>query len=1208
MKPLNPFDLDLQLTTLIEASAGTGKTYTITTLVVRLIAEGYPIESILVVTFTEAAAAELKLRIRDRLSRVLAGMESKAAASTEDRPVEDPAPEELPDELVSFMTARPDPDLVRRRIRVALTGFDQAAVMTIHAFCLQTLTAHAFETGTAFDMELIRDGTGFYRQVCMDYFMTRINDLDPLMLRFLAQKNLTPDTLGRRMVPAVSRPGVILIPEDPGFTEVSEAYRNATAAIQGWLDHHIQDIIDLIRSDPGLDKRSYSTRNVPRWLEAARQTLEEQGDDTLFVMTEKGDSLYRFSRTCLEEKTKPGASCPVHPFFDACQNLVDLYQGMEANAMALLHGFPPFYKQALAELKQRQGQCFFDDLVHDLARTLDGGPGRGLLIQAVRDQYEACLIDEFQDTDPAQYRIFATLFARAPSRFSGSRPFFMIGDPKQAIYGFRGGDIFAYLAASRDSDRQFTLDRNYRSAPLLVQAVNDLFETDPHPFVFNQIPFYRVGTPASAVHGIEDAAGPVTPLQFDFLPRDTLNADSSDYLTKEAARRLIPDIVAKVLLSDMTAGYIRVDKHGTRSPIDFKDMAVLVRTNREAGEIQAALSSVAIPCYLSKTGSVFDSPQAMELHDLLWAVFRPDHVGFVKAALNSSVFGVDPDALALLSQTEIWQWQDRFRHWKTLWESRGFIVMIQDLLHCPEGLLNASSAMDDRGLTNFYHLVELVSQAVMTRHLSLFYLLKWYQAQLLPDTREETADELRLESDRNAVAIVTIHKSKGLEYPVVYLPYLWSDSRPKAGEPVLFHDPDNHFQLCLDLRGQGYQGPDIRGMDRSADRHRTEDFAEQRRLLYVAVTRASALCRIVWAGISGVAESALGSLIHPQGCDTDGAMIRDLEALAGKANHIQVNMLDPERPAPALPGTDAVQSSLSARSLIHPLQPAFQVTSFSALVKGHSDKNVESDLSGGSRDEWAMYDGPSDPDTEMNLTPVDRDRTEIRLREFPKGAGAGDFFHAVLEQMDFQWDTGAVTACVSEYLHRFGFSGDRSAGTVAAAIQEMVAAPLPAGENTFCLKDIAWSDRMTEAEFFFDGTRDNGFHPGDLFAGTTRWKAYAQTLKALNPDRLSGFIKGFIDLVVRYKGKYYLMDYKSNYLGEFYENYHLPAMTRAMESHHYVLQYHIYASALHRYLSWRMNRYDPATDFGGVLYLFIRGMHPGHPGAGVFFDRPAVVF
>ncbi len=1198
MIALNPFDLDLGQTTLIEASAGTGKTYTITTLVVRLIAEGYAIDAILVVTFTEAAAAELKLRIRNRLSRVLAGMASDGALSAED-----PA-----DELVSFMAAHPDPDQVRRRIRLALTDFDQAAIMTIHGFCLQTLTAHAFETGTSFDMVLTADASGFYRQVCMDYFMTRINDLDPLMLRCLAQKKVTPETLGRDMKPAVTRPGVTLLPLNPGFADVCDAYRDATSQIQDWLETNMQAIIDVIQSDPGLDKRSYSTRNVPNWLEAARQTLESQGKNTLFVMTEKGDSLYRFTYACLEQKTKPGARSPRHPFFDACQMLYDLYQVMEANVLAVRHAFPLFYDQALAVLKQQQGQCFFDDLVHDLDRALTQGPGRRSLIRAVQDQYDACLIDEFQDTDPAQYRIFATLFARARSRFGGFRPFFMIGDPKQAIYGFRGGDIFAYLTASRHCDQQFTLEKNFRSSPLLVSAVNDLFSADPHPFVFRDIVFNRTGTPDTTGHGLKDNTGFITPLRFDFLPRSRKDLDKNGYIAKETARRIIPDIVANAVLSDMSAGYRLVDKNGTPALIDFKDMAVLVRTNREAQDIQAALSTAKIPCYLSKTGSVFDSSQAVELNDILWAVFRPDHVGFVKAALVSSVFGFDPDELAGLSQNAVWQWQDRFRNWKTLWESRGFIAMIQDLLHSRDGLLHPESAMDDRGLTNFYHLVELISQAALSRHLSLFYLLKWYQAQLSADTRDEAADELRLESDRNAVAIVTIHKSKGLEYPIVYLPFLWSGPRPRAGEPLLFHDPDKDFALFLDLRGRGYQGADRGNMERAVDQQDLEDRAEQRRLLYVAVTRASAMCRIFWAGVSGVGASALGSLIHPRGCDTDEDMLADLNLLAGNFQCMKIQVLDPEQAVLALDDHVPPPVTLSPRTVTRQIRPAFQVTSFSALVKGHPGEIIDEEMSGSSRDEWALYGVAADGTGGEYLDDPARARTVIPLQAFPKGAGAGDFFHAVLENMDFQWNLEAITACVATYLHRFGFSRDSFTAPVASAIQDVIDAPLTAGETALCLREIALCHRMTEAEFFFDGTRGNGFHPADLFARTVRWKAYAENLQDQDPNRLSGFIKGFIDLVVRHQGKFYLIDYKSNFLGDTYEDYGPAAVTRAMETHHYVLQYHIYTKALHRYLSWRMNNYDPEKDFGGVLYLFIRGMHPDRPGSGVFFDRPTVGF
>jgi exodeoxyribonuclease V beta subunit len=458
------------------------------------------------------------------------------------------------------------------------------------------------------------------------------------------------------------------------------------------------------------------------------------------------------------------------------------------------------------------------------------------------------------------------------------------------------------------------------------------------------------------------------------------------------------------------------------------------------------------------------------------------------------------------------------------------------------------------------------------------------------------------------VAIVTIHKSKGLEYPIVYLPYLWSGPRPRAGEPLLFHDPDKDFALFLDLRGRGYQGADRQEMARAVVQQDLEDRAEQRRLLYVAVTRASAMCRIFWAGVSGVGDSALGGLIHPDGCDTDEDMLKELSALAGNFQRIQAQVLATEQTVLSVADHKPPPATLSPETVTRQIRPAFQVTSFSALVKGQPGETVNEEMSGGSRDEWALYEvgaegtGGEPPDDPARTRPV------IPLQAFPKGAGAGDFFHAVLENMDFQWNPEAVTACVATYLHRFGFSRDSFAAPVASAIQDVVAAPLTAGENTFCLRDIALSHRMTEAEFFFDGIRDNGFHPADLFAETVRWKAYAKGLRDRVPNRVSGFIKGFIDLVVRHQGRFYLIDYKSNFLGDTYEDYGPAAVARAMETHHYVLQYHIYTKALHRYLSWRIKGYAPETHFGGVLYLFIRGMHPDRPGSGVFFDRPTVGF
>ncbi len=1232
MIPLDPFTLDLQKTTLIEASAGTGKTYTITTLVVRLIAAGYPVESILVVTFTEAAAAELKLRIRMRLSRALAGLR---AAGKEN------------DDLVQFLAGMADPGLVCRRISLALTCFDQAAIMTIHSFCLQTLKEHAFETGSAFDMALLADQTGFLRQVSMDFFMARINDLDPLMLRLLAHKGITPETLARDMQPAVVRPGLCIIPAPSAFTRVCDRYRQIVVRIHACLAEDARGVADLIQAHTGLDKRSYSKKNVPVWLGAALEKCGTQGEDALFVMTEKGDSLYKFTPARMKEKTKAGADPPEHLFFDLCKELSDLYQIMETNVISLKCDFPQFYEQELARMKQHQGQCFFDDLVNDLACALNTF-GKKQLISAVQKKYEACLIDEFQDTDPAQYRIFSTLFAKAPSRFGGTRPFFMIGDPKQAIYAFRGGDIFAYLAACRDSDQMFTLEKNFRSSPLLVQAVNDLFCAASCPFLFDDIGFTRVGTPDTAENRLQDNENNVAvPLQFSFVPRDDLDVDRQGYVTKQNAKFLIPKIVAGEILRDLTAGYTLLNKSGVPVPVTPGDMAVLVRTNQEAEDVHTALAQKNIAAFISKTGSVFDSPQAVALNDILWAVFRPDRISFMKAALATSVFGFSMAQLWTLSPEVLEQWQERFQEYKQIWEKKGFIAMIMALLHSPGGLLRADAGISEREVTNLYHLVELTAQAELHRHLSMFYLMRWYQGQLFADTRDEATDELRLESDRQAVTIVTIHKSKGLEYPIVYLPYLWSGTRPVSSRPVLFHDPDAGLQLCMDLRSTDYHGPDTAGMEKSRALHTLEEKAEQRRLLYVALTRASAMCRIFWCGISGIADSALGSMVHPKGCADDTDMAADLQALVADQKNICVQFLT--SPGPDTPLWDEKKQlpELHARQLTRQIRPFYGITSFSALARGAAaqpggtavpDPNRASVIPDPGIDLSDLTAVTPDPRTDTpNLTIVTPDEgtdtpnprggtpapktdiaapgehiatripvadTAICLQIFPKGAGSGDFFHAVLEHMDFQGDAAHVAACVARYLPRFGLGDPALLAPATAAVTDIVSTQLVTGPEGFSLRNVARTDRLTEAEFLCDA---HTLHlPGlaDLLSIQKNRKAYAARLRGLDQGSVTGFVKGFIDLVVRVRGRYYIIDYKSNFLGDTYADYSLAAMTAAMEEHHYILQYHLYVMALYRYLTLRCKDYDHDRDFGGVLYLFIRGMHPDLPGSGVFFDRP----
>ncbi|MCG8684638.1 MAG: UvrD-helicase domain-containing protein, partial [Desulfobacterales bacterium] len=796
--PLDPFNLDLEQVTLIEASAGTGKTYTITTLFTRLVAMGYPVESILVVTFTEAAAAELKLRIRQRLN------ECETALSDENTQIDGK------DELVSFLFAQPDRDMIRKRLRLAVTCFDLAAIMTIHSFCFSILKDNAFESGSYFDMELLTDSQGFLNQVATDFFSSRINDMNPLFLSFLEQAGFTPQSLVNSMARVVGRSKIKIVPTPLVFNDIGDEYSGQVKKTAQILAQEKEAIFTLIQTHKGVDKRSYSKKNLPSWLNGCVELLDgAQKTVSVFNMKEKGDPLYKFTRTRLADKTKAGHTPPDHPFFDACETLLEFTNVMEENLMALQYEFLEYYAQALAAMKQNQGACFFDDLINDLAAALEG-PRRNALKKAVLDRYQGCLIDEFQDTDPGQYYIFSTLFSTLASHCPGddgrAMPFFMIGDPKQAIYGFRGGDIFAYLAASRTCKQSFTLTTNYRSAPKVVQGINNIFLRIKNPFGFKEIPFFPVDTPDYAVDILVKESKPVPPVSFVMMNRNTMACDRSGMIKKAVAIDMLPKILATDILSILNDPHLCLKQKGSGEDESNRifpgDMAVLVRTNDQAEAVRQALSQNNIPCFLSKTGSVFDSPQAIELFDILSAVDRPEHTGLVKAAMVSSVYGATESFLLRLKDEDelMAGWQDRFRDYRRIWEEKGFVPMISRLIHDDDPELSPCADLDERGLTNIYHLVELLSQAALDqgadRSQSRSMLLRWFRNQLFKDTREQTADELRLESDDKAVAIVTIHKSKGLEYPIVFLPYLWAGTRSidKSG-PAVFHDPLNQDEL-----------------------------------------------------------------------------------------------------------------------------------------------------------------------------------------------------------------------------------------------------------------------------------------------------------------------------------------------------------------------------------------------------------------------------
>ncbi len=1268
---LDPLKLELEKNVLIEASAGTGKTYTITTLFTRLVVKGFNVDSILVVTFTEAAAAELKHRIRQRLVSSLSVLEKNDGLREKDQ-------------LDLYLLQGSKKETAQRisRIKQAIVCFDEASIMTIHSFCFRILRENAFETGALFNVKLIPDTKSIIKDIVIDFMSVEINDLDPLFLKFLKKKNFKITNLVSLFTRFISRPEAKIIP-DPDhvkFCDVSRDYKNICLKLLKTLKVCSEEIKEIFLNHPGVNRRSYSRKSVEKWLETAEKDLlkfyVKNDDDAgisisagtgavnnsceinktknidgfktagitysaghIFNMTEKGDSLYKFTNSRLREKNKKNCPVPCHAFFDLCEKLLELSRVFEENITALKIKFFTFVMKELEIKKERLGICFFDDIINGLADALES-KNADMLVHGIREEFSAVLIDEFQDTDQRQYSIFSKVFSGTLS------PFFMIGDPKQAIYAFRGGDIFAYLRAVKDTKgRAYTLEKNWRSDPLLVNAVNTVFMKKENPFLFNEIGFNPVVTPDTAENRFMKNRSLCPAFQFLFINAKSGDTDKQGFIKKDWAKKNLPlivaDDIASLLMSDDS---IKI-KDGQCKPLALDDIAVLVRTNIQAESMNNALSAAGIPSYISKTGSVFDSKEAIEISDLLAAVLEPENTGFINAALCGGLFGLsgmdifllDPDNLpdsvdsvdsnnsdnsensgysdnpdgVERERSEIFFnrsfWRASFKKWKRIWEKNGVIRMLQGIFYS-DNTMQEENRISERSLTNYYHLAELLHRAECEKHLSPFALFKWFLNQLVPDMREEYSDELRLETDAGAISIVTVHKSKGMEYPVVYLPYLWEGvvHAEKDDNPV-FHDQNDADRETIDLGSNT--------VDLSRQRAVFEEQAENMRLLYVGLTRAASMCRIIWGNFKSVEKSSFFRLLHLQDNFSEESMIEDINDLTEQSlNGISIDFYEKNETHRWYGDNAADKKTLVHKKLPFEIVQEWVISSFSRLSSGHDTKRKEQEVKS---DIFADNEIPEKYNEKQN--------TKISLADFPKGPIPGELIHDVFEHIDFMGEKSFLKEVIKTKIVQYGFDPLKWTDPLTKAFSEILATCLfhhpgvtdhkesqgtgdIGKQEIFSLKDIEKDNRLNEMEFIFPFKPFSKQMLADIFRNHFNNKAfisYADKILDLEFDAVKGFMRGFIDLVFKFKKKWYVIDYKSNYLGSRYSDYSKAAMVSSMMEHHYFLQYHLYVTAVHRYLGLRMKDYNYNLHFGGVLYLFIRGMHPDSgPDSGVFYHRP----
>ena len=1187
MKRLDPLHTLLSGFNLIEASAGTGKTYAITALYVRLVVElGIAVNRILVVTYTNAATKELRDRIRGRLLQVRTAFLRGRAAEDDDLAVR----------LLDWL---PEREIAIRRLTNAVRGFDEAAIFTIHGFCKRVLGDNAFESGLSFETELLADTGDLLQEIIDDFWRRELYPADPIVAQYFLDAGYSPELLRSQIERHLNKPYLRVV-APAGISDGAALAETFAAAFQQARELWLQDraaIEELLLTSPALNRNRYRLASIPGWLEKMDEYLAAE-----IPKLARFAYFDRFTTTKLTAATGKGKTAPAHPFFAVCETLETTGAAL---ADAYRHQLPvkllEYCNAELAIRKRQQQVQSYDDLLLNLYRALHSARQGPALIETLRQRYAAALIDEFQDTDPVQYAIFRRIYADT------SHPVFLVGDPKQAIYSFRGADIFAYLIARRDTPEthRHTLDVNWRSDPRLLTALNAVFgAVKDQPFLVDDIPFLNAIPAERKPHEpltIQGRSEP--PLQLWLLATSGSEFFNKGQASEQAARATAGEIARLLNLGAQQQARI-----GERA-LAGGDIAVLVRSHWQGRLIREQLLKLNVPSVQHADDSVFHTDEARQLEWLLAALIEPGNEGRVRTALASDLFGLNGEELHRLREDErAWaHWLEKLQDYRELWRDHSFIRCLRAWLigeAVPARLLAFRDG--ERRLTNLLHLVELLHLASRT-HPGMTALLKWLGDQRAHPANKDEEQQLRLESDENLVQIVTVHKSKGLEYPVVFCPFLW-DGRLRTDEPgdaLLYHDPENPGQTILTI-GAAEDDP-------ARDYARREEMAESLRLFYVALTRAKQRCTVVWGKIKQADTAPPAWLLHrpsvkEAGKDwlqatqerfskmTGAALREELQTVLAPAGEaVAIASLPPGEGSRYQPPA-TVDPELAARTFSGgSLFEFWRVGSFTALAASGQPAEL-AELP--DHDRIAVMPVV---ETALVAAPAGRD-----FYTFPRGARAGTCLHAIFERLDFsRGEREPLEQLVQRTLTGHGLDAETWTATVANGVERALATPLNAAG--LHLGTVTLEQRINELEFYYPLAHLRV----EALRGTLERHGYAAgplqgMIDRLDFSPLRGYMKGFIDLVFEAEGRFYLVDYKSNWLGAEPAAYRREALAEVMARESYVLQYLIYTVALHRYLRLRVADYDYARHFGGVYYLFLRGMDPAlGAGFGVFHDQPA---
>lgn len=1120
MQQYIPFDagtVSLEGSNLIEASAGTGKTYSIALLALRLILEdNIAVEQILMVTFTKAAVAELQERVR-----LFIRMAGKAAQGFEIKDKTIAA-------LVQKAIDRDGEQVITDRLKDAVLLLDEVSIMTIHGFCQQTLNEFAFETGQLFGAEMFTDLDSIVEQEVNAFWRSYITTMEVELLQLLGYESLRQDIRGivRQQLEGKQYEGyepeaeyllsaISLQQFNSLQEEIQQQSKMQEVRVLQAFEQHQQAIAAVCHSSKARSKKEFiaSLGNAQEFLHLLNNT---KPNVLTAALPEDFTEVYNEARN----------------YLDQAAELVQLHFKKQLYYFAIQE-----ITKSVQHFLLKNNLLGYNDLIQNLYKALTDKENPAL-VAALQEKYKAIFVDEFQDTDREQYEIFRKAFPSPTITF-------LIGDPKQSIYAWRKADIFTYFMARSAVDKRYSMNVNYRSAAPLIEAMNRFFlpEPDFDTFYFgnnvDNIRYFPVESPETERKGLLLYQGRPD------IPLSVFEGKNKDAIQYGVAKQI------QALLTD--ADY-QITENSHQRRIRPSDIGILVRSNKDSLGIKNYLAQQGIPAVTINDARILGTVEALEVLYLLEAIWEPT-LAAINRALLSGFCSFNTEQLRQLDEEKVLSF---FQQYKETWTKDGVYPSLMRFVRdfrVRSRLLNQEHANGERTTANLYQLIELLNQAQQHRELSPEELISWLKRGINGMETQGDEYQVRMESDEEAVKIITIHKSKGLEYNIVFAPFL--DMNTDGNYRILnYRNPETGGYLAKEA---------LRMSKEERDWNTTQQEQENRRLIYVAITRGVYKCFIYKNTYHKFNRSSLAAFTNA------------LKANPAAATGIFITDIPELQPAPyrLVAETEEMNTPLFAADF-KLADENWKKLSYTG-ISAHGD-NIPKERSADFED---VYD----------------DFVFSKLRF---GAATGNLLHQLLEDVDFskedKWEE-IIARTLKAYLPS---ANETYASLIRQLLQHVLRVPVTLGFDQFSLSDIPFYKRIAELEFDFPV---KGLSTALLtsLAGEGK-EIYTRTFEG---RPLEGIMNGKIDLFFEHRGRFYILDWKSNYLGYHLEHYNKEALLQAMNENNYHLQYLIYTVAVKKYLESRMPDFNYEKHFGGVIYLFLRGVREGSD-SGIFTARPSL--